>query len=154
MFIFLMLDKVNKKIIETLQANSKQSFKEISKAAKVSEATVFNRIKRMEREGIIEKYTIKLNLEKFGEWFTAVTAFVLESGKWVLEVAEKLKKVDNVHVVYDVTGEFDLLVVQRFKERDELFKFIRVASGMSHVAHTRSWVVMKIFKEDFTEGIC
>jgi Transcriptional regulators len=148
-----MLDKVDKKIIKILQANSKQSFKEISKAVEVSEATVFNRIKRMEREGIIEKYTIKLNLEKFGEWFTAVTAITLESGKWVLEVAEELKKVDNVHVVYDVTGEFDLLVVQRFKERDELFKFIRIASAMLHVAHTRSWVVMKIFKEDFMEGI-
>jgi len=28
-----------------------------------------------------------------------------------------------------------------------------MASAMPHVAHTRSWVVMKIFKEDFTEGI-
>ena len=152
--IFLMLDEVDKKIIETLQANSKQSFKEISKAVGVSEATVFNRIKGMEKEGIIEKYTIKLNLEKFGEWFTAVAVINLESGKWILEVAEELKKVDNVHVVYDITGEFDLLVIQRFKERDELFKFIRMASAMPHVAHTRSWVVMKIFKEDFTEGIC
>lgn len=85
--------------------------------------------------------------------FTAVTAIVLKSGKWVLEVAEKLKTVDNIHVVYDVTGEFDLLGVQRFKERDERFKFIRMASAMPHVAHTRSWVVMKIFKENFTEGI-
>jgi DNA-binding Lrp family transcriptional regulator len=147
-----MLDRVDKKIIKTLQSNSKQSLRDISKAVGVSEATVFNRIKRIEKEGIIEKYTIKLNLEKFGEWFTAVTAITLESGKWILEVVEKLKKVENVHVIYDVTGDFDLMVIQRFKERDELFKFIRMVSAMPRVAHTRSWVVMKIFKEDFAEG--
>jgi DNA-binding Lrp family transcriptional regulator len=148
-----MLDELDKKIIKALQADSKQTFKDISKVTGVSEATVFNRIKKIEREGIIEKYTIKLNPEKFKEWFTAVTAINLESGKWVLEVVEKLKKIDNVHVIYDVTGEFDLIVIQRFKEKDDLFKFIRMVSAMPHISHTRSWVVMKIFKEGFAEGI-
>jgi DNA-binding Lrp family transcriptional regulator len=56
-------------------------------------------------------------------------------------------------VIYDVTGEFDLIVIQRFKEKDDLFKFIRMVSAMPRISHTRSWVVMKIFKEGFAEGI-
>ena len=148
-----MLDAVDKKIIRILQANSKQSFKEISKSVGVSEATVFNRIKKMEKENIIEKYTITLNLEKIGKWFEAVTAINLKSGKWILEVAEKLKKIDNVHIVYAITGEFDLLTIQRFKEREELFKFIRTISTMAHIANTQSWIVTKTFKEDFTEDL-
>lgn len=144
-----MMDGVDEKIIRALQADSKQSFKDLAKEVGVSETTVFNRVKKLEREGIIEKYTIKLNLEKFGEWFTAVVAIDLDSGKWIVDVVKKLKDVENVHAIYDVTGDFDLLVIQRFKDKNELFEFIRMVSAMPHVAHTRSWMVMKVFKEDF-----
>lgn len=149
--IMCMPDETDLKILEILQDNSRTSFKKIAKKVGVSEATVYNRIKKMEREGLIEKYTVKLNLESFeNTWFSAVIRVRLESGKYVPEVSEKLEKLPYVHALYDVTGDYDFVLITRFSSHKELFSFIRMVSGIQHVSHTNSEIVMKIFKEDFS----
>ena len=144
-------DETDLKILEILQSNSRAPFKNIAKRVGVSEATVYNRIKRMEQEGLIEKYTVKLDLESFeNSWFTAVIRVRLVSGKYVLDVSKALKKIPYVHALYDITGDYDFVLVTRFSSRKELFGFIRELSAIEHVAHTNSEIVMKVFKEDFS----
>lgn len=144
-------DETDFKILEMLQNNSRTSFKKIANKAGVSEATVYNRIKRMEQQGLIEKYTVKLNLESFeNAWFTAVIRVRLDSGKHVLEVSEMLKMMSHVHAFYDVTGDYNFVLIIRFSSRKELFSFIRELSAIEHVTHTNSEIVMKVFKEDFS----
>ncbi len=145
-----MPDETDLKILEILQNNSRASFKKIAKSVGVSEATVYNRIKKMEQEGLIEKYTVNLNLESFeNAWFTAVIRVRLESGKYVPIISETLKKIPHVHALYDVTGGYDFVLITRFSSHKELFSFIRELSALEHVAHTNSHIVMKVFKEDF-----
>lgn len=145
-----MPDETDLKILEILQDNSRASFKRIAKSVGVSEATVYNRIKKMEQEGLIEKYTVKLNLESFeNAWFSAVIRVRVESGKYVPITSETLKKLPHVHAVYDVTGDYDFVIITRFSSHKELFSFIRELSALEHVTHTNSHIVMKVFKEDF-----
>lgn len=147
----LIPDETDLKILELLQGNSRASFKYIAKKVGVSEATVYNRIKKMEQEGLIKKYTIKLNLESFeNAWFTAVIRVRLTSGKYVPDVSAWLEKMPHVHALYDVTGDYDLVLITRFSNHRELFSFIRELSAIQHVAHTNSEIVMKMFKEDFS----
>lgn len=144
-------DETDLKILKILQDNSRAPFNKIAKKVGVSEATVYNRIKKMEQEGLIEKYTVKLNLESFeNAWFAAVIRVQLESGKYVLELSEKLKKIPHVHALYDVTGEYDFVLLTRFSSHKEMFSFIRELSSIQHVVHTNSEIVMKVFKEDFS----
>lgn len=146
-----MPDETDLKILELLQDNSRTSFKRIAKKVGVSEATVYNRVKKMEQEGLIEKYTLKLNLESFeNAWFTAVIRVRLVSGKYVPEVSHLLEKAPHVHALYDVTGDYDFVLITRFSNHKELFGFIRELSSIQHVAHTNSEIVMKMFKEDFS----
>jgi DNA-binding Lrp family transcriptional regulator len=147
------MDDINRKILRLLQENSKQGFKEVARKVGVSEATVFNRVKKLEQKGIIEKYTIKLNEEKIEEWFTVVIGVDLESGKYLKNVVETLKRIGNIQAVYDVIGDFDLLIIQKFRNKEELFDYIRRVSTLPHVSHTRSWMVMKTFLEDFSPKI-
>ncbi|MBU7015262.1 MAG: Lrp/AsnC family transcriptional regulator [Theionarchaea archaeon] len=143
-------DETDLKILDMLQKNSRTSFKKIAKKVEVSEATVYNRIKRMEQEGLIEKYTVKLDLESFENvWFTAVIRVRLDSGKFVPEVSDFLKNMPFVHALYDVTGDYDFVLLTRFSSQKELFGFIRELSAIEHVAQTNSHIVMKVFKEDF-----
>ncbi len=144
-------DETDLKILEILQTNSRAPFKKIAEDVGVSEATVYNRIKKMEQEGLIEKYTVKLDLESFeNAWFTALIRVELESGKYVPEVSDLLEKMPCVHALYDITGEYDLVLITRFSSHNELFKFIRELSAIQHVTHTNSEIVMKVFKEDFS----
>lgn len=146
-----MPDETDLKILEILQSNSRTSFKKIAQNAGVSEATVYNRIKKMEQEGFIEKYTLKLNLESFeNAWFTALIRVTLKSGKHVPRVSSMLMNMPHVHALYDVTGEYDLVLITRFSNHTELFKFIRELSAIEYVSHTNSEIVMKVFKEDFS----
>jgi len=146
-----MPDETDLKILEILQDNSRAPFKKIAQKVGVSEATVYNRIKKMEQEGLIEKYTLKLNLESFeNAWFTALIRVTLKSGKYVPEVSEMLENMPHVHALYDVTGEYDLVLITRFSNHTELFSFIRELSAIEHVSHTNSEIVMKVFKEDFS----
>jgi DNA-binding Lrp family transcriptional regulator len=146
-----MPDETDLKILEVLQNNSRASFKKIAKKVGVSEATIYNRIKKMEQEGLIEKYTVKLHLESFeNAWFTALIRVRLESGKYVPDVSELLRNMPYVHGLYDVTGDFDFVLITRFSNHKELFSFIRELSAIEHVAHTNSHIVMKVFKEDFS----
>lgn len=144
-------DETDLRILEILQDNSRTSFKKIAREVGVSEATVYNRLKKMEQEGFIEKYTIKLNLERFeNAWFTALIQIKLESGKYVPEISELLEKEPHVHALYDITGGYDFVVITRFSNHTELFNFIRKLSAIKHVSCTNSKIVMKVFKEDFS----
>lgn len=145
-----MPDETDLKILEILQDNSRASFKKIAKSVGVSEATVYNRIKKMEQAGLIEKYTVKLNLERFeNAWFTALIWVRSESGKYVPVISDNLKKIRHVHALYDVTGDYDFVLITRFSSHKDLFSFIRELSSIEHVTHTNSHIVMKVFKEDF-----
>lgn len=149
-----MPDKTDLKILELLQENSRTSFKKIANQVGVSEATVYNRIKKMEQKGLIEKYTVKLNLESFEHaWFTALIRVRLGSGKHVLEVSRVLQEASHVHALYDVTGDYDFVLITRFSNHKELFSFIRNLSSIEHVTHTNSEIVMKVFKEDFSMNL-
>jgi DNA-binding Lrp family transcriptional regulator len=144
-------DETDLKILKILQEHSRTSFKKIARKVGVSEATVYNRVKRMQKDGLIEKYTIKVNLEQFeNAWFSAIIRVRLESGKYVPEVSELLKNIPHVHALYDVTGEYDFVLITRFTNHKELFSFIRELSSVGHVAQTNSQIVMKVFKENFS----
>ena len=60
------LDEIDKKIIRLLQSDAKMPVKEIGEKVNLSTTPVFQRIKRLEKTGIIEGYSAKLNAEKIG----------------------------------------------------------------------------------------
>ncbi len=60
------LDKINWKILEILQQNSRSALKEIAQEIGLSSPTVAERIHKMEQAGIIEKYSTNLNMERIG----------------------------------------------------------------------------------------
>jgi DNA-binding Lrp family transcriptional regulator len=56
---------------------------------------------------------------------------------------------NNVVSVYDITGDFDIAVIARFKDRDSLNQFIKRLLGLSYVKRTVTNVVLNVVKEDF-----
>ena len=66
------MDKLDTNIIKSLNENGRKSLRTISKELKVSLSTIANRLRRMEDEGIIERYIPVINQEKAGLDLTAV----------------------------------------------------------------------------------
>jgi len=141
------LDEVDKAILRELISNARLSFREIARRIGVSTATVANKVRKMEEEGVIRGYTTIVDAEKLGYDIVAVIEVVISKGK-VANVEEEIAKAPNVQAVYDVTGESDAIIVARFKSRAELSNFVKKLLSMEYVERTITHVVLNVKKEE------
>jgi DNA-binding Lrp family transcriptional regulator len=115
------LDKRDLKIIALMKNNARASIRDISKATGIRPSTVHQRIKRMIENGIIEKFTVKLNDDKMDEGFAS---FMLISGSPERYLDEKILKNEHVKGIYGITGEYDLLIKMKFKDMSAFNDFL------------------------------
>ena len=142
------IDDLDRKIIHKLMANSRNSFRSISKSLNISVATAIARVNKMEKEGIIKNYSANIDYEKLGYDITAIIEIIVSKGKLV-EIEEKLAKYPSVLGVYDITGETDAVIITRFKNRKELNVFVKSLLAMENVERTNTHFVLNVVKEDF-----
>ena len=103
----------------------------------------------MLEDGVIEGFSAKLKPQKLGFELTAVVGIRVRGGKLV-DVEESLAKRKEVLCVYDVTGEYDAVLITRFKNRGELNDFIKAVLNHPYVERTVTHVVLNTVKEKFT----
>ena len=146
--IVKMIDDVDIQIINLLQEDSRLSFNKIARELGISVGTAYNRIKSLEDRGVLKGYTVIVDPVKVGYSLTAIILIQAE-GKHLLDVENEISKIDNVISVYDITGDFDIAVVARFKDRSSLNDFIKRLLAMPYVKRTVTNVVLNVVKEDF-----
>lgn len=115
------LDQKNSAIISVLRNNSRASIRDISKKTKIRPSTVHQRIRNLVENGVIERFTVKLNDEKIGEGFCV---FMLISGSTERYLGDEIMKSDHVKGVYGITGEYDLLIKMKFKDMLDFNEFL------------------------------
>jgi DNA-binding Lrp family transcriptional regulator len=142
------LDEVDLKLMNLLQEDSRLSFNKIAEKIGVAVGTAYNRVKILEEKGILKGYTVVVDHIKAGYNLTAII-LIQAQGKHLLDVENKVKKIDNVIGVYDITGDFDIAVIAKFKDRNSLNKFIKNTLMMPYVQRTVTNVVLNVVKEDF-----
>jgi len=142
------LDETDTKILKALTSDARLSSRQVSNQCGVSIGTVLSRIKRMEKEGIIEGYTALLDHERLGYELTVVSEITVSKGR-LLEVESEIARLPNVCCVYDVTGLIDAVIIAKFKNREELSKFTKRLLAIPYVERTNSHVVLTTIKEDF-----
>jgi DNA-binding Lrp family transcriptional regulator len=141
------MDKLDYNIINALNTDGRKSFRNIAKELKVSLSTISNRIKRLEDKGIIERYIPVINKEKIGYDLTAVINIKLTHGK-LIEVQEKISKDKHVSAVYDITGDWDSLIIAHFKDRRDLNIFIKRILSLDYVERSNTQMVLNIVKDE------
>lgn len=142
------LDEIDVRILRELLKNARLSSRQIATKIGVSVGTVISRIRKMEGEGIIKGYTAILDYEKLGYELTVVTEVTVSKGK-LLETEREIAKRPNVCAIYDVTGQIDVIVIAKFRSREELSKFTKSLLAMPFVERTNTHVVLTTIKEDF-----
>jgi len=149
----MLLDQIDRIILEKLQENSKKKIFEIAREIKIPTSTVFNRIKKLENKKIILNYTAIVDHKKLDRGVTAMVSIVTEKLS-AFDIAEKLSKKGVVEEVYAVSGRFDIIAKIRFKNNEEIGKFIYdPKNGLKTwdgVQKTESIMVLKHFKENGT----
>ncbi|HRI32808.1 MAG: Lrp/AsnC family transcriptional regulator [Saprospiraceae bacterium] len=106
------LDKIDVKILNILQENSKITNLELSKKIGLSPAPTLERVKKLEQTGVIESYHAKINAHKVN---LAISTFILVNIAWNKPKAldnfmEKIKKIEEIVECFIITGDADVLM--------------------------------------------
>lgn len=142
------IDETDKAILSEFINDSRLSYREIAKRLNLAVGTVLSRTKKLENEGVIKSYSAILDYEKLGFDITAISEIKVSKGK-LTEVEKDIAKLLPTCLVYDVTGENDVIIVAKFKTREEMSIFTKKLLSMSYVERTNSKIVLNIMKEDF-----
>ena len=142
------LDETDRKILLECMEDSRQSYREMARKIGVSPGTVVSRIRDMEEKGIIEKYSTKLNYEKLGYDLTVITEVTVSDGM-IVEVGHEITKLREACAIYNVTGDADVMVLAKFRNRDELSNFTKRVLKLPNVERTKTHLVLITLKEDF-----
>ena len=127
------IDNINKKILFLLQKDARTTYKEIAAELKRSETTIRDRIKAMERVGIIQGYTALINKTSLGLNFFAIIFANPTSSSELDLITEKIKKVKNVLRVYQISGQQRLaifMVAPSYKDLKEIIKTQLIPLGL------------------------
>ena len=142
------MDDTDKKIIAEYLKDARVSYREVAKRLQLAVGTVLTRTKKLENDGIIESYSAVLNHDKLGYEIIAISEITVSKGK-LTEVENAIAKLTPTCAVYDVTGENDVIIISKFKSRDEMSDFTKKLLSMSNVERTNSKIVLNTIKEDF-----
>ena len=142
------IDETDKKIIAEYLKDARVSYREVAKRLQLAVGTVLTRTKKLENDGIIESYSAVLIHDKLGYEIIAISEITVSKGK-LTEVENAIAKLSPTCAVYDVTGENDVILISKFKSRDEMSNFTKKLLSMSNVERTNSRIVLNTIKEDF-----
>ncbi len=140
------ISKLDIRILNVLLENSRLSYRQIAKMLHVSAATVMNHIKDLEEKKIIKRYTAELSFYKLGYEFKAIIEMKISKGK-LFEVERKIAQNPHVYAVYDVTGEYDAVLITRFRTRDALDRFLKQIQTFDFVERTHTSLILNVLKE-------
>ncbi|MHA1868148.1 MAG: Lrp/AsnC family transcriptional regulator [Candidatus Heimdallarchaeum aukensis] len=143
------MDSVDEKIIKILQSDSRLSARAIAKKMNIAPSTVLSRIKKLEEKKIIRDYTITLDYANLGYDVPVIIDVKVSKGK-LFEVENEIAKSKNVIAVYDVTGDFDVVVLAIFKTRKGLDQFIKKLQAYKYVERTNTKLILNTIKDSST----
>jgi DNA-binding Lrp family transcriptional regulator len=141
------IDELDLRILAALSKDARLSSRSIAEVIGVSTGTVYNRIKKMTERQVIRGYIPLLDHMRVGYVFTVLILIQVE-GEHIVTVEESLASINEVVAVYDITGEFDVAVLAKFKSQPSLNNFIKTILKMPNIQRTVTSMVLNTVKED------
>ena len=145
------LDKTDRKILAILQNDGRIANSDLAKQINLSPTPTLERVKRLERDGFIERYAALLNPEKMQAAMTAFVEVVLDrTNEDVLSrFAAEVRKVPEIVECHMIAGGFDYLLKIRVENMPSYRRFM--GSGLAQlpgIRATHTYTVMEKVKED------
>ena len=143
------LDDVDLKILQALQEDSRQTYTALGERLGVTHSTVYDRIKRMEEQGVIRKYTALIDNERIGMRNITALVTVYTEPKQTEKVAERLAESPAVLEVYtSLSDEFIIIAKVLSPTQESLHDFIaNSVAPLPGVLRIRTSIVTKKLKE-------
>jgi DNA-binding Lrp family transcriptional regulator len=147
--MLIKLDDKDKKIIELLKDHADYTTRQIAKKTLLPITTVHHRIKKLKSEGIIKKYTVKLDHSKLGDGFVAYVLIgvslelLKKKNKTQYDLIEDIRKFYFIERADIVTGGTDIVAIVRVKDVQEFDEcLVRKLQSIEGINSTQSLIVI------------
>jgi len=146
----LKMDVIDKKLLVLLQNDSRQTTKQLSIILKLSPTAVYERIKKLEKTGVINKYVALLDPKKIAQDFIVLSQIRLvhHSKTAIKEFETEIRQLPEVLACYHISGEYDYLLKVCLKDMEEYREFIaNKLTAIKHIGNTHSNFVIAEIKQ-------
>jgi Lrp/AsnC family leucine-responsive transcriptional regulator len=135
------LDLIDKKLLQLLQSDTKKTTKELSLKLNLSVTAVYERIKKLEREGIIANYVALLNRNKINKGFVVFChiKLVQHSKDFLTKFESEVVQLVEVLECFHVSGDYDYILKICVKNMEEYREFmVTKLTTLQHIGSTHS----------------
>ena len=141
------LDATDRDLLAALLEDARISQRGLAKRVGVAQGTITNRLRRLEGMGVIKGYTVLLDAESIGWTMTVITGLTIQKGS-MIDVQQQIAADPRVFAVYDVTGDYDSMVLARVRGRKDLDDLTKTVFTLQGVQRSFTQVVLNTGKED------
>jgi len=142
-----MIDELDKNILKALNKNARMSFRQVAKDLGISPATLHNKVKKLENSGVLKGYIPLIDTESIGYNLMAIIGLRVKQEKDI-EVQETISKLTQVGAIYEITGDWDLILICYFKGRKDLTYFLKKRLPLSNIERAITHLVLNVVKEE------
>ena len=141
------LDATDRDLLAALLEDARISQRGLAKRVGVAQGTITNRLRRLEGMGIIKGYTVLLDAESIGWTMTVITGLTIQKGS-MIDVQQQIAADPRVFAVYDVTGDYDSMVLARVRGRKDLDDLTKTVFTLQGGQRSFTQGVLNTVKED------
>ena len=132
------IDETDKEIIKQLQKDGRKSYRQIAKELDLSVGTITNRIQKLQYEGIIRGFHLELDYAALG--YNIQTIIGLDATGNINNIISQYP--NNIIAAHKTTGQYDTLLITRFKDTTELNTFLEMLSKEENVNKTCTQLIL------------
>jgi Lrp/AsnC family leucine-responsive transcriptional regulator len=143
-----MIDEVSLKILKILQKKARIPNVEVARQVGMAPSAVLERIRKLENQGFIDGYEVRLNPKRFAKSLVAFVSVKLKKLNAEIKIGQALARLPEVQEVHYVAGEDAFLVKIRAADTEALSRLIRdKIATIAEVQSTRTRIVLSTYKE-------
>jgi Lrp/AsnC family leucine-responsive transcriptional regulator len=143
-----MIDDVSLKILKILQNKARIPNVEVARQVGMAPSAVLERIRKLEKQGFIDGYEVRLNPKRFSKSLVAFVNVKLKKLDAEIKVGQTLSKLPEVQEVHYVAGEDAFMVKVRAADTEALSGLIRdKIAAIAGVESTRTAIALSTYKE-------
>jgi DNA-binding Lrp family transcriptional regulator len=140
-------ENLDAKLINALLGDGRASLRSLAEELDVSVTTVSNHLRDLEDEGVIQGYTPRVNYDALGYDVTAVIQLKVE-GSALPDITDRLEEEKQMISVYEVTGDYDIIAIGKFKDTDGMNSQIKSLLTDADIRESNTSVVLNAVVEN------
>lgn len=145
------LDEIDNKIINALQENAKVTHKQLSLNLNLSTTAIYERVKKLEKSGLIQRYAALINRKVLGNELMVFTHVRLDrhSKQNIYDFETKISLLKEVHECHHISGDYDYILKMTFPSMDVYRDFmVKKLTTIPSIGNTHSIFVINEVKNE------